>query len=132
MRSLAVLSMHQGLIRGNSDDSFSQLGNLDALDVSDTDMGNEELQQLQALSQLRSLNLTWTKVTRPPLVSSLTSLEMGNVEVSSHSLLKSAVCSQGVSTRHADKAERLLCWRCQNLPGYTLQDWAANRIMDGS
>ena len=73
--------MHQGLISGNSDNSFSQLENLEALDVSDTDMGNAEVQQLQALSNLRSLNLTWTKVTRPPLVSSLTSLEMGNVEV---------------------------------------------------
>ena len=73
--------MHQGLLRGNTDHSFSQLENLEALDVSDTDMGNLELEQLQALSRLRSLNLTWTKVTRPPLVSSLTSLELGNVEV---------------------------------------------------
>ena len=73
--------MHQGLVQGSSDHSFSQLETLEALDVSDTDMGNAELQQLQGLSRLRSLSLTWTKVTRPPLVSTLTSLEMGNVEV---------------------------------------------------
>lgn len=73
--------MHQGLVRGNADHSFSQLETLKTLDASDTDMGNAELEQLQGLSQLRSLNLTWTKVTRPPLVSSLTSLELGNVEV---------------------------------------------------
>ena len=73
--------MHQGCIGSNGVHCFSQLVNLKALDVSDTDMGNAELQQLQALTRLRSLNLTWTKVTRPPLVSSLTSLELGNVEV---------------------------------------------------
>lgn len=98
LRSLAVLSMRQGLISGNSDRSFSQLESLEALDVSDTDMGNAELQQLQALSQLRSLDLTWTKVTRPPLVSSLTSLEMGNVEVWCHSSL--------LTLQHPDPLDR--------------------------
>ena len=45
--------MRQGLGRGNTDRSFSELGSLELLDLSDTDMGNAELQQLQALSQLQ-------------------------------------------------------------------------------
>ena len=85
LRSLAVLSMREGIISSHSSSSssasFSQLQALQALDVSDTDMSNAELAQLQPLSSLRELKLTWTKVTRPPLVVSLTSLEMGNVEV---------------------------------------------------
>ena len=83
LRSLAVLSMREGMISSHSGSSrcFSQLQALHALDVSDTDMGNAELAQLQPLNHLQKLKLTWTKVTRPPLVASLTSLEMGNVEV---------------------------------------------------
>ena len=83
LRSLAVLSVREGVISGHSSSScsFSQLQALQVLDVSDTDMGNAELAQLQLLTRLRELRLTWTKVTRPPLVASLTSLEMGNVEV---------------------------------------------------
>ena len=83
LRSLAVLSVREGVISGHSSSSrsFSQLQALRALDVSDTDMGDAELAQLQPLSRLQELKLTWTKVTRPPLVASLTSLEMGNVEV---------------------------------------------------
>ena len=83
LHSLAVLSMHEGVIisHSSSSRSFSQLQALQVLDVSDTDMGNAELAQLQPLGCLRELKLTWTKVTRPPLVASLTSLEMGNVEV---------------------------------------------------
>ncbi len=73
--------MHKGLIKGNDRHSFSQLSNLEVLDMSDTDLGNNELQQLQFLTRLHDLRLTWTKVTSPPLVSSLTSLELGNVEV---------------------------------------------------
>ena len=76
--------MRKGLIKDNDRHSFSQLSNLEVLDMSDTDMGNNELQQLQFLTRLRNLRLTWTKVTRPPLVSSLTSLELGNVEVRPH------------------------------------------------
>ena len=83
LRSLAVLSLREGMISSDSSSSrsFSQMQALQVLDVSDTDMGNAELAQLQPLSRLRELRLTWTKVSRLPLVASLTSLEMGNVEV---------------------------------------------------
>ena len=83
LRSLAVLSMREGVISSQSSSSccFSQLRALQVLDVSDTNMSNAELAQLQLLNRLRELKVTWTEVTRPPLVASLTSLEMGNVEV---------------------------------------------------
>ena len=83
LRSLAVLSMREGVISSHSSSSccFSQLQALQVLDVSDTNMGNAELAHLQPLSRLRELKLTWTEVTQPPLVASLTNLEMGNIEV---------------------------------------------------
>lgn len=95
MRSLAVLSMHKGIVKAHSSRSLSQLESLQVLDVSDTDFGNQELQQLQSLTCLRELNLTWTKITQPPLVSSLNRLELSNVEVQSllfHRLTSSSLC----------------------------------------
>ena len=53
LHRLAVLSMRQGPGRGNTDQSFSQLGSLKLPRLSDTDMGKTELQQLQALLQLQ-------------------------------------------------------------------------------
>lgn len=82
LRSLAVLHMHRGVIQGSSSsNSFSQLQQLQVLNVSHTDMSNEDLRQLQPLTGLRELYLDFTRITRPPLVSSLTRLEMANVEV---------------------------------------------------
>ena len=61
---------------------IATLTRLTELDLRSTSVSDTGVQGLSSLLRLQCLDVTWTKATAPPAVSSLTNLRMGNCRVS--------------------------------------------------
>lgn len=60
---------------------IAALARLTLLDLRDSMVSDAGVQELSRLTSLQCLDLTWTKVTAPPALSSLTRLHMDNCQV---------------------------------------------------